>query len=253
MTGVGNGRAPEDADDLGDVALMPGLVNAHTHLELAGWPAWFRRRRRWTSGCRRCCGCAARARRAASRRCVAAMARAAIEMRATGTVLAGDISNTLLVAARARRSRHRRRRVSRAARVQRRRSGPARARGLGARGPRRAVDAPNLTFGVVAHAPYSVSPALFAEIARSADATPLSIHLGESPEEIEFLRTGRGPIRATLEALGVWTGTWRVPACDPGDLHRRPRLPAAGRARRPWRAPHGRRPWSGCGARAPCW
>ena len=37
----------------------------------------------------------------------------------------------------------------------------------------------------------------------------------ESPEEVEFLRTGRGPIRNMLEALGVWTDAWRVPACDP--------------------------------------
>jgi hypothetical protein len=39
--------------------------------------------------------------------------------------------------------------------------------------------------------------------------------LGRKPMEVEFLRTGRGPIRNMLEALGVWTDAWRVPACDP--------------------------------------
>jgi cytosine/adenosine deaminase-related metal-dependent hydrolase len=74
---------------------------------------------------------------------------------------------------------------------------------------------PALSFSVVAHAPYSVAPSLFREIVSHAGRTPLTIHLAESPEELEFLRTGGGPIRETLEELGVWTDTWRVPACDP--------------------------------------
>lgn len=147
---------------------------------------------------------------------VAAMARAAVEMRSAGTVLAGDISNTLLsprvldeagiggvvfhellgfnAADPVRLVREAWQRVARVAAT---------------------VAVPALKFGVVAHAPYSVSPAFITEIARGADAAPLSIHLAESPEEIEFLRTGQGPIRATLESLGVWTDMWRVPACDP--------------------------------------
>jgi cytosine/adenosine deaminase-related metal-dependent hydrolase len=74
---------------------------------------------------------------------------------------------------------------------------------------------------VVAHAPYSVSPALFREIASHASDVPLAVHLGESPEEIEFLRTGQGPMRALLETLGVWTELWPVPACDPVEYMRR--------------------------------
>ena len=68
---------------------------------------------------------------------------------------------------------------------------------------------------VAAHAPYSVSPALFAEIARQRRDAPLAVHLGESAEEIEFLRTGRGPFRELLEWLGVWSDEWRPPECDP--------------------------------------
>jgi cytosine/adenosine deaminase-related metal-dependent hydrolase len=56
---------------------------------------------------------------------------------------------------------------------------------------------------------------LFVEIARRAGGEPLSVHLGESAEEVEFLRTGRGPIRTMLEAMGVWTDAWRTPECDP--------------------------------------
>jgi cytosine/adenosine deaminase-related metal-dependent hydrolase len=75
---------------------------------------------------------------------------------------------------------------------------------------------------LVAHAPYSTAPALFAEIAaQHAGPAPLSVHLAESTEEIEFLHTGRGPIRQMLETLGVWDGTWEVPRCGPVEYLRR--------------------------------
>jgi cytosine/adenosine deaminase-related metal-dependent hydrolase len=54
--------------------------------------------------------------------------------------------------------------------------------------------------GLAPHAPYSVSPALFAAAARRARW--LQIHLAESAEEVEFLRTGRGPFRDLLARLG---------------------------------------------------
>jgi cytosine/adenosine deaminase-related metal-dependent hydrolase len=38
---------------------------------------------------------------------------------------------------------------------------------------------------------------------------------------MEFLRTGRGPIRTVLEGLGIWSGAWPVPDCDPVEyIHR---------------------------------
>ncbi len=33
---------------------------------------------------------------------------------------------------------------------------------------------------------------------------PLSLHLGESPEEVEFLLDGTGPWRDLLERIGAW-------------------------------------------------
>ena len=96
ITRIGQGQPPAAAEDLGDVALLPGLVNAHTHLELAWMAAlvppsasmdeWIRTllevRRAGPKGGRT--------------EVRTAMTRAAREMRATGTVLVGDISNSLV-------------------------------------------------------------------------------------------------------------------------------------------------------------
>jgi cytosine/adenosine deaminase-related metal-dependent hydrolase len=224
---TGTGRPPGDARDLGDVAILPGLVNAHTHLELS-WMAgrvppagsmdeWIRAlmrvRREGAPG-----GPAADA---------LAVHDAVHAMRATGTALVGDISNTLTTAGALREGglggvvfhellgfaalspgplvRDAWHRVDDwQARLAAGASAPA------------SDDGPApIRFSVVAHAPYSCSSALLTEIARAARDTPLAVHLGESPEEIEFLRTGRGPIRQLLESLGVWTDAWRVHECDP--------------------------------------
>ena len=42
-----------------------------------------------------------------------------------------------------------------------------------------------------------------------------SIHLGESPEEVHFLRHGGGPIQTALESLGAWNPEWTPPRCGP--------------------------------------
>ena len=220
---LGDGRAPGNPEDLGDVAILPGLVNAHTHLELS-WMAglvppaasmndWIRSLMRLRRGGS---SLGAPAEDEAARE-------AAKTAHDTGTALVGDISNLFTTPA-----------VLRKAGL----GGVVfhELLGFSAPDPARMVkqawqrvreseaalasaDSPDdlpIRGSVVAHAPYSVSPALFSEIARAAAADkPLSVHLGESPEEVEFLRSGGGPIRASLEELGVWTDTWRVPECDP--------------------------------------
>jgi cytosine/adenosine deaminase-related metal-dependent hydrolase len=43
----------------------------------------------------------------------------------------------------------------------------------------------------------------------------MSVHLGESAEEVELLATGSGPWRSMLETIGAWRHDWEVPACGP--------------------------------------
>jgi aminodeoxyfutalosine deaminase len=201
--------APFETVDHGEVAVLPGLVNAHTHLELSwmhnhvppgdSMPAWA-------------------ARLIALRRTVGSeppgpIRDAVQDVRAAGTSLVGDVTNTLgafdVLA-----------RSDLSAAVFRELLGFSGADPEASVATVRAqLDelAPNerLRASIVPHAPYSVSPALFRAIARTNGDRPVSVHLGESPEEIQFLRDGTGAWRELLGQLGVWNDSWTPPACGP--------------------------------------
>src|SRR5207244_2434584 len=69
---------------------------------------------------------------------------------------------------------------------------------------------------LAAHAPYSVAPSVFHAIRAALDRrSPCSVHLSESIEEIEFIRSGHGPWRGMLEELGAWDPAWTPPGKTP--------------------------------------
>jgi cytosine/adenosine deaminase-related metal-dependent hydrolase len=60
--------------------------------------------------------------------------------------------------------------------------------------------------GLSPHAPYTVSPALLdklMQLARQHDL-PVAMHLAESEEELDLLASGTGPFRDLLEARSMW-------------------------------------------------
>lgn len=59
--------------------------------------------------------------------------------------------------------------------------------------------------GVSPHAPYSVSEALYRRVARYAqqEKLPLAVHLAESQEESELVRYGAGPFAEALRGRGI--------------------------------------------------
>ncbi|MBI3909666.1 MAG: amidohydrolase family protein [Armatimonadetes bacterium] len=71
--------------------------------------------------------------------------------------------------------------------------------------------------GIAAHAPYSVSASLLrglVALARERDL-PFSIHLAETREEATFLATGGGPFRDLLRERGGWDDAWSPPGMGP--------------------------------------
>jgi cytosine/adenosine deaminase-related metal-dependent hydrolase len=218
IAAIGSDPAP-DAIDLGRTVILPALVNAHTHLELSylhgsippapGFGQWVRA----VMSTRRQYPDPADAR-------IVGPARAAIAgARAAGTGLFGDVSNTLVTVPLLRES-------GSAAQVFHELTGfteqdpVARVREARGRADALAAAGEGVRISIAPHAPYSVSAALFQAIRADLDAHPhtvSSVHLGETPEEVELLRHGTGEIKAVLEELGRWPADWRAPGVGPVD------------------------------------
>lgn len=73
--------------------------------------------------------------------------------------------------------------------------------------------------GLSPHAPYSTAGWLYSRAAVSQ--APLCTHLAEMPEELELLATGEGRLRAFLEDLGAWDEGWEPLGPRPADYLRR--------------------------------
>ena len=77
-----------------------------------------------------------------------------------------------------------------------------------------------IQLGVSPHAPYSVSATLFRRVGQWAASRglPVCIHLAESEDESLLLEEGRGPMAEALRSRGV---RWSAPGCSPVQyLHR---------------------------------
>jgi cytosine/adenosine deaminase-related metal-dependent hydrolase len=202
-------QSAETDRGLTPVAILPGLVNAHVHLELSwmrglvppgdAMPAWAAR----LIGVRRAAGSDA----------PGPIAEAIADAERLGTALVGDVTNSLAACEPLRQSTLHAAvffellgfNAPEAATVVR--DALARLDPIAADGRLRAALAP--------HAPYSVSPELLRAIADAAPGRPFSIHLGESRDEVRFLGDGSGAWRDLLERIGAWSPAWQPPACGP--------------------------------------
>jgi aminodeoxyfutalosine deaminase len=209
-------RLGAESRALGHVAILPGLVNAHTHLELSylrdeiapasEFVAWIRRvmdARRHRPDAR-------------SPEIVAAVRDGIEEALGCGTALVGDISNTLVSFDLLAQSE-----LAGVLFYEIIRFNPPDAQQLVDQACREldtlaATD--RLRTSLAAHAPYSVAPLVLRAIRRALDRDPFapcSVHVSESAEEVEFIRSATGPWRVLLEELGVWEPAWVPPGVSP--------------------------------------
>jgi aminodeoxyfutalosine deaminase len=201
------GDSTQDVD-LGSVAILPGLVNAHTHLELSYLHGQIPRCPAFVTWIRAVMSARRERLDANGPDIFEPLGGAIREAVSCGTAVVGDVTNTLITVAPLM-------------------SSPLAAVvfyeliGFNVSDPEGLVDRARTRIGacsgdrvrvrLAAHAPYSVGPRLFRAIrnAVARDAlVPSSLHLAESAEEVEFVRAGTGPWRALLEEVGAWDDGW---------------------------------------------
>lgn len=197
--------------DLGNVAVLPGLVNAHTHLDLSGLRGQLPPGNDFTAWLR---GVIQHRRSLTPLQVEAAIRAGLTESLAHGTTLVGDIAGQglswpLVAAAplwgvvfyellglpgdRARQAWHA-------------------ARAWLDDHPATATCRPGLS----PHAPYSVRAALLRAVAVFARQRhlPVAIHLAETKVERQLLQEHQGPLRDFLTELGVWDARGLIRDCD---------------------------------------
>jgi cytosine/adenosine deaminase-related metal-dependent hydrolase len=212
-------RAPADGApqvDLGDTAMLPGLVNAHTHLELSYLRDEVPPASQFVNWIRGVIAARRRQPDPKSSEVLTAIDGAISEALACGTAIVGDTSNTLVtfdpLASSA---------LAAVVFYELIRFDTSDARSFvedAARALESLPPAERVRASLAAHAPYSVAPLVFRAIRQAIDHNPFlpcSVHVSESAEEMEFIRTGGGPWRAVLEELGSWDPHWVPPGGTP--------------------------------------
>jgi cytosine/adenosine deaminase-related metal-dependent hydrolase len=212
-------RAEGQLLDLGDVALLPGLVNAHTHLEFSdrqepiGEPGlpfveWIR---------------AAIAERGRRKRSPAKAIRSGYQQSlASGVTTVGEIVTANTPAYHTRENAPRLTAFREVIGFSRARADSALAAATASLDDLDHAQAnqPNdLRLGVSPHAPYTVSPQLVKDLVELAKRRrwPVAMHVAESPAELELLANGTGPFRELLEERSMWDSEVLAPGGHPLD------------------------------------
>ncbi len=201
IVSVGSETHGAPVEDLGDVVLLPGFVNAHTHLEFSDLaaplgtpgvllPDWIRE----VIGHRR--GAAGGG---------TAIAAGLAESLAAGSTTVGEIATSDWRSAAGMPA------LRPTTVMFHEAIGPTLAKAQVAAAAaeeflKAATPLPDVLPALSPHAPYTVHPRLLESLVELSrrHRVPLAMHLAESREELELLNLGSGPFREMLEAAGAW-------------------------------------------------
>ena len=227
-------RGPVDYD-LGNVAVLPGFVNAHTHLDLTPIPSerdrpdgtedeirWLRRvvaHRRSTTpeASREAIGRNIASSLAAGTTAVADVAPAG---RSWGALAESPLRGVVFAE------------VVGLTRMRGIETTQAAWEWIASLGINEGDPALRLRPGLSPHAPYSTAGWLYERAA--GGKMPLSTHLAEMPEELTLLESRTGPLRRLLEEIGAWDDDWEPVGPSPADYLRQGEL-----RRADWLVAHG--------------
>jgi len=214
-------RAANDATpgvELGDVVVMPGLVNAHTHLELSYLRDQIPPSSSFTMWARQIIAERRKTHLLKDPAIPAGIDAAIEESLRCGTAVVGEITNTLFMT------------------FDKLAQSPLAAvvfweligfnmdgdfdalvhQALEDLGELPSTD--KVRASLAAHAPYSVAPLFFRAIKKAVDRMPFvpsSVHLAENVEEVELLKTGGGPWKTLMKDIGSWNHAWTAPGVGP--------------------------------------
>lgn len=196
-----HGRHDPDATDLGNVALIPGLVNAHTHLEFSELEQPLDPPKPFTLWI----GSLVEHRRTRRQPVVESLSQGLIQSRTNGTTTVGEIA-TVDWPADLPDSLGPRTVVFRELLGRLPESVTLQLEVANTHLRNRPADQSRAIFGLSPHAPYSVHPELFERIIDLAvsQQAPVAFHLAETRSELEFLARGTGEFTRMLQSFGVW-------------------------------------------------
>ncbi|MCG8449548.1 MAG: amidohydrolase family protein [Pirellulales bacterium] len=187
------------AEDLGDVVLLPGFVNAHTHLEFSQLrqplgnpgmqlPDWIR--------------LVIAERKRSDRDVAAAISQGLTESVRQGVTTIGEIATVVSQEAYAQEVMPRLVAFQEVIGFSTARMASVLADGI----ERLASSPADTTQGISPHAPYTVHPQLVSSLVDLAlkKNIPVAMHLAETREELQLLANNDGPFRELLEERSMW-------------------------------------------------
>jgi aminodeoxyfutalosine deaminase len=205
-------RSQAKVIDWGSSIIIPGLVNAHAHLELTALHNKLTQFRSFTDWLSQLIGY----RRSWTREDYLASAAEGSRLSiASGTTLAGDISSSGIGWSAAGGQNLRRVAFEEVLALSPDRAGLVLSQL--AQLLKRAASNSFWVHGISPHAPYSVSSELYrrsSELARRRRML-LTTHVAETQAELQFLQTGTGEFRSFLDGIGALPNNWKPPELSP--------------------------------------